>query len=404
MSKPTVKSKATPSSPEENSQSNSDEQQESQVSPVKSTNQGSQSVAGDRVFNLSEKEANSVSVNNVLQSAPPIDQTVTTAVTPSAIQSKPPINPFERSESPTKPAELTQLTQQAIQRGIMLVEIHKSMQETSSRFDEIINRIKITFWSILLMNWILIGIAVSLFAGAFYSALGGQFAITGALAAMGVADIITLFTFAMNRVQTSLGDQVQVQIATNGYMKQLLNFDERLSFELKPEEINSINEEIRRATLVAMEQIQNFTKIGKESAKEPWLDKFPIRYGKLDFPKEVTEGTPISVSGVITNKSDSPVPLTSIVIAVRPPGGTPTGGPFNFDFSVQPGRVVKPGESITISDQKTIEMHYLDRVTQVISPEYYDKPWCAFMTCQTSDGNWHDNPSKESFKVKKKNS
>jgi hypothetical protein len=213
---------------------------------------------------------------------------------------------------------------------------------------------------------------------------------------------LSVFIFAMNRVQTSLGDQVQVQLATNGYMKQILNFDERLTFELDAEQIKIVNEEIRKATLNTMELIQNFTKIGKESGKEPWINPFPIRYGKLDFPAVVTEGTPISVSGVLTNKGDKPVTLTSIVIAVRPPLGTPAGGPFDFDFTVQLGRVIKSGESVTISDTKAIEVNRKEGdVKQKIPAEYIDKKWYCFMTCQTEDGNWHDDPNKKTFTVKK---
>ena len=318
----------------------------------------------------------------------------------------------KKGDTPPNPAELTedsteksaQMTQQAIQHGIMLVEINKSVQEANRRFDGIINRVRVTFWSILLMNWILIGMGVALFGGAFYSALGGKFEVTAALSAIGVADILSVFVFAMNRVQTSLGDQVQIQLASNAYMKQILNFDEHFKFELDTEQIKDVNSEIRKATLNAMELIQKFTKIGKESSKEPWINPFPIRYGKLDFLKQVYEGTPITVSGVLKNEGDMPVTLTSIVIAVRPPLGTPAGGPFTFDFTVQPGRVVKSGESVTISDTKAIEINSKEgNVKQVIPDEYIGQEWYAFMTCQTEDGYWHDDPNKHTFVVKRKN-
>lgn len=314
----------------------------------------------------------------------------------------------DESDIPKLRAELTedsteksaQMTQQAIQHGIMLAEINKSVQEANRRFDGIINRVKVTFWSILLMNWILIGVGVTLFGGAFYSALGGKFEVAIVLSATGVADILSVFVFAMNRVQTSLGDQVQIQLASNAYMKQILNFDEHFRFELDTEQIKEVNIEIRKATLNAMELIQKFTKIGKESSKEPWINPFPIRYEKLNFPQEVHEGTPITVSGVLKNEGDTPVTLTGIVIAVRPPLGTPTGGPFTYDFTVQPGRVVKSGESVLISDEKAIEISCKDRnVKQKIDEINIGKEWYAFMTCQTEDGNWHDDPNKYTFKV-----
>jgi hypothetical protein len=313
----------------------------------------------------------------------------------------------KKGDTPPNPEELTedsmeksaQMTQQSIQHGIMLAEINKSVQDANRRFDGIINRVRITFWSILLMNWILIGMGVALFGGAFYSALGGKFDVTAALSATGVADILSVFVFAMNRVQTSLGDEVQVQLASNACMKQITNFDEHFKFELNTEEIKDVNSEIRKATLNAMELIQKFTKIGQESSKEPWISPFPIRYGKLGFPDEVYEGTPITASGVLKNEGDMSVTLTSIVIAVRPPLGTPAGGPFNFDFTVQPGRVVKSGKSVTISDTKAI---HSKEGNGAIPDEYIDKEWYAFMTCQTEDGYWHDDPNKHTFVVKRK--
>jgi hypothetical protein len=330
----------------------------------------------------------------------PADEQKDSSVTQPTIQLQNRSELVQHNVQQRNPAEITQ---QAIQRGIMLVEIYRSMEETNRRFDGIINRIRATFWSILLMNWILIGVAVALFVGAFYSALGGKFEVAGVLSAMGVADILSVFVFAMNRVQTSLGDQVQVQLASNGYIKQILNFDERLTCELDAEQIRNINEEIRKATRNTMELIQNFTKIGKESSKEPWINPYPIRYGNLNLPDTVFVGEPITVTGVLTNKGDRPVTLTSIVIAIRPPLGTPMGGPFDFDFTIQPGRVVKSGESVTISDKKAIEIDIKGgNVAQVIPPEYIDKKWYGFMTCQTDDGNWHDDPSKKTFIVKKK--
>lgn len=319
----------------------------------------------------------------------------------------------DEGDTPSNPAELTedsteksaQMTKQAIQHGIMLVEINKSVQEANRRFDGIINRVRITFWSILLMNWILIGMGVALFGGAFYSALGGKFEVASVLSATGVVDILSVFVFAMNRVQTSLGDQVQIQLASNAYMKQILNFDEHFKFELGIEQIENVNSEIRKITLNTMELIQNFTKIGRESSKEPWINLFPIRFGKLDFPEHVYEGTPIVMSGVLKNDSDMPVTLTHIVIAVRPPLGTPVGGPFNFDFAVLPGRVVNSRESVTIkSDPKAIEVNIREgNIKQVIPDEYIGKEWYAFMTCQTEDGYWHDDPNKSPFVVYRKN-
>ena len=293
--------------------------------------------------------------------------------------------------------------QEALQHSKMLNEVCYSIKLSDARFNDIINRIKVTFWSILIMNWILIGMAVVMFGGAIYAAFGGQFLIAGVLTASGFGDILSVFVFSMNRVQTNLGDQVQVQIAYNGFMKQILNFDEHFQFDLKTDEIKEINQEIRKLTLSSMGLIQKFTKIGTASSKDAWINSFPIRYGKLELPNEVTVGTAITMSGTLRNEGDKPITLTSIVIAVRPPLGTPTGGPFTYDFTVQPGQTINPNKSIPISNSKTIEANWDPKKTNPAMPkEYLDKEWYAFMTCQTEDGNWHDDSNKYTFIVRDK--
>jgi hypothetical protein len=293
--------------------------------------------------------------------------------------------------------------QETLQHSKMLNEVCSSIELSDARFNDIIDRIKITFWSILIMNWILIGLAVVMFGGAIYSALGGRFDITAVLTATGFGSILTVFTFSMNRVQTSLGDQIQVQIAYNGFIKQILNFDEHFQFDFQTKDIKEINQEIRKITLSSMGLIQKYTKIGTASSNAPWLSSFPIKYGKLDIPSEVTEGDSITISGTLKNDGDTPVTLTSIVIAVRPPLGTPSGGPFTYDFTVQLGQTINPGKSITISNSKAIETNWDSKKTNSpIAPEYFDKEWYAFLTCQTEDGNWHDDSNKSSFILRKK--
>ena len=180
--------------------------------------------------------------------------------------------------------------QETVQHSKMLNAICESIELTDAQFEDIINRIKVTFWSILIMNWILISMAVVMFGGAVFAALGGRYDITVVLTATGFGSILTVFTFSMNRVQTNLGDQVQVQIAYNGFIKQLLNFDEHFKFDLTANEIKQINQEIRKSTLSSMGLIQKFTKIGTASSQEPWINSFPIRYGKLEIPYRSNRG------------------------------------------------------------------------------------------------------------------
>ena len=300
-------------------------------------------------------------------------------------------------------AESVKRYQEAIQHSKIFQDICQSIQLADKRFEGVIERVKVTFWSILIMNWILIGMGVAMFGGAFYSALGGRFDITAVLTATGFGNILAVFVFSMNRVQTSLGDQVQVQIAYNGFMKQITEFDEHFKFDAGVIQIREINEEMRKITLTSMELIQRFTKIGSQSSAEPWMNPFPIKYGKLEVPNEVFIGDPITIRGTLTNTGVKPITVTSIVIAVRHPLGTPTGGPFTYDFAVQPGRTIDPNQSVTITNTKTIEANWdPQKKNPEITDDLIDKDWYAYTTCQTEDGYWHDDPNKNTFRVKKK--
>ena len=291
-----------------------------------------------------------------------------------------------------------------IHHGQMLWESLDSVDAAKRRIRDIIKRTNYTFWSILIMNWILIFIGVVMFVVALYSAAGlRRLDIAALLSITGFGDIYTVFKFSMNRVQRSLGDQVHVQTAFYGYMKQIMKFDEHFKSGAKINDIKKINEEIRKATSYSMELIQNFTEIGKPLKKEPWETRFPVRYEKLNFPSKVYVDEKITASGTLRNVGDKPIHLTSIVIAVRPPFGTPSGGPFRFDFQIDPARTLKPGKSYTITNTKCIEDSTRDTgKKEKIPKKYLGKDWVAFMTCQTEDGYWHDDPNKTWFEVSKK--
>jgi len=275
-------------------------------------------------------------------------------------------------------------------------------------------RINLTFKSILYINWILVVMGVIMFSAAIASAVGLlRLDIALLLSVTGFGDIYTVFKFAMNRLQRNLGDQVQVQTACDGYTKQI----ERIgNFKSDAEltDIKTVNDEIRKTASYSMELIQNFTEIGKPIEKEPWISSFPIRYEEFLFPSEVKVGDEITASGTLRNVGDKPnrlnsivkrqkpIRLTSIVIAVRPPYGTPSGGPFRFDFKIDPARVLKPGESYTIKHTKRIDDNVKSGTKEDIPDRYFDEDWAAFMTCQTEDGFWHDDPNKTSFRVLKK--
>jgi len=162
-----------------------------------------------------------------------------------------------------------------------------------------------------------------------------------------------------------------------------------------------------------MKLIQDFTKIAEPLKEKPWLRALPIRYGKLkidgkEADKEeiiVYVGEKTTLSGSLRNVSDKPIKIETIVMAVRPPKGTPDGGPFRFDFHIEdPGHTLEPGESFPVTRTKRIEVSASRKNGEVIEKipnEWFGKDWYAFMTCQTEDGCWHDDHNKYWFELKK---
>jgi hypothetical protein len=290
--------------------------------------------------------------------------------------------------------------QEAFQHYKIFEEVNNSINKSNLRFEGIIRRINATFWSILIMNWVLIGMAVVMFAGAVYAAIGGRFDITALLTLSGFGSILAVFRFSMDRVQTSLGDQIQVEVAYDSYIKQILLFDEHFDFKLKTDDIKKINVEIRESTLNTMMLIQNYTKIGAQSSSEPWITTFPIRYGKIEVPSQVYLGEKITMKATLRNDGDKDVTLKSIAIAVRPPLGTPESGPFTFDFTVQLGQVIKAHQEITIVSEKTINSKWDSPEKEIDVPkEYLEKEWYAFIACETNDDVWHNDNNKYTFTV-----
>lgn len=291
----------------------------------------------------------------------------------------------------------------------------KEEDEKGKAIDEFYKKVTMTFNSILIFNWILVSMGVVSFALAVIKALGGEIALTALFGALGTADVISLFKFSMDRVQRSLGDQVQIVQAQSGldkeieFIEQLKSDTSNTSDEDAINTIEKINEEIRKSTLNSMELIQSFTKIAEPLHPEPWIRALPIRYGKLkkngvdiDGEFSITEEEEITFSGSLKNVSNKFVKITAIVIAVRPPGGTPDGGPFRFDFYVdEKSHKLIPYQSLPIAgNTKSIKRNEKENIDEEIRPEWYGKDWYAFMTCQTEDGCWHDDHNKYWFEVK----
>jgi hypothetical protein len=138
-------------------------------------------------------------------------------------------------------------------------------------------------------------------------------------------------------------------------------------------------------------------------AKLSWNEEAEaLRFGKPDFPSEVYEGEPVKVTGTITNAGSVPIPLKSVVIAVRPPNGTVENGPFRYDFAVKPDCIVNPGEKVPFSATKAIEIDAISGMPQEIPDKYIDDEWFGFMACQTEDCVWRNDTSKSRFVVRRK--
>jgi hypothetical protein len=289
----------------------------------------------------------------------------------------------------------------------------KGPDRVLEHFDE---KISWTFKSILMFNWILVMMGVAAFIVAIISAFVGTIEATVVFGALGTADVISLFKFSMDRVQRCLGDQVQVEQVKKGLATEI-EFIEQLKSNSKPgdiDEVKKINREVRRSTLNSMELIQSFTKIAEPLNPEPWIRTLPIRYSNLQLDNSemkgkvsVTAGKSFRLSGSLKNASlTKTVNITAIVIAIRPPGGTPDGGPFRFDFYIEKKkRKLLPLQSVSIGAEKTIEASArVKGKTEDILPEWYNREdWYAFMTCQTEDGCWNDDHNKYWFEVVKAN-
>lgn len=276
---------------------------------------------------------------------------------------------------------------------------------------DIKKRLKYTFFSILIFNWILVIMGIIAFSIGAANAIWGRFDIASLFGILGTADVISLFAFSMDRVQRNLGDQFQVQTAYESHLNQIDNVNAMAKkSNVTIDDTERLNEEIRRATLVSMELIQEFTKIAEPLKEKPWLRALPIRYSplKLDghpFPrnKPLSKGKKITISGNIKNVSNKKITLNKIAIGVRPPHRTPDGGPWRFDFYMREEEtILKPKKSVTIEFSKAIEINTKTGEIEPIPDKWFSKDWYMFMTCQTKeDFCWHDDHNKYWFELTK---
>jgi len=81
---------------------------------------------------------------------------------------------------------------------------------------------------------------------------------------------------------------------------------------------------------------------------------------------------------VYSNTSAAAVTLQQIVIAIRPPGGTNDGGPYDDLAPVVANQTLAPGASLTVT------------ATRSFTGSDPLGAWYAYATAQDSDGVWHD--------------
>src|SRR5579884_3760952 len=98
-------------------------------------------------------------------------------------------------------------------------------------------------------------------------------------------------------------------------------------------------------------------------------------------------GRSLSVTATLKNAGTANIALKDIAIAGRPPGGTNAGGPFD-NFGPQPANVtLAPGQSYS-----TVQ-------TGTFSATDPTGAWYCYLTYQTVDGAWHDDPTDGHFTV-----
>jgi membrane protease YdiL (CAAX protease family) len=109
--------------------------------------------------------------------------------------------------------------------------------------------------------------------------------------------------------------------------------------------------------------------------------------GRLTLSRSsVAGGESLTASAMLRNTGDRSLALRDIVIAARPPGGTNAGGPFD-DFGGTDSVSLAPGQTAVL------------RKTRPFTAADPQGVWYAFVTYQTADGVWHDDPLDLHFSV-----
>jgi Bacterial Ig domain len=101
----------------------------------------------------------------------------------------------------------------------------------------------------------------------------------------------------------------------------------------------------------------------------------------------VTLGDTVTAQGTIKNSGGTSITLPSVILAIRPPGGTNGGGPFDNFVPIASNITLGPGQS------------YTQHASRTFTSNDPTRSWYCFMTYQAPDGTWHDDPSNTTFTV-----
>jgi hypothetical protein len=102
--------------------------------------------------------------------------------------------------------------------------------------------------------------------------------------------------------------------------------------------------------------------------------------------RTVTPGESLVGTATLWNPGKTAIALHDVVLAGRPPHGTNAGGPFD-DFGGTGPVTLKPGQRLTIREARTFIASDPRGV------------WRTYVTYQTPDGLWHDDPHDATFLV-----
>ncbi|MBA3943379.1 MAG: cellulase family glycosylhydrolase [Herpetosiphonaceae bacterium] len=95
-------------------------------------------------------------------------------------------------------------------------------------------------------------------------------------------------------------------------------------------------------------------------------------------PHLVAFGQTLTGQATIQNTGTASATLNEVIIAIRPPGGTNGGGPFNYDFGAQTNITLAPGESRTIQGSLTF------------TSSDPTGAWYGYLTYAGQDNVYHD--------------